>query len=930
MTRIDTSGGFIDYDFHPPVMPARTIPVSPNDTGSGIQTATDAAIAAYDAAVSGVDDTMRNAPRNAALRQDLHGWDVDQAEAAMDKAIDGELSDPATKSSGDALPGQDILQRYSTDPVARPAIIRALLADPSVKNWIDHAAQNVAAPYQGADPASIVEDPERARDAAQRLQASIAGLPPELAAAVTQASLPTIEDIAKVKLPAGQAAFGTLQDVLSSIGDGPQAQSIIDQVAGYYTKDYGAVNVLAGHKGAPGVLTQSIVDAANGNGGKIDMRFARSLADQLERASSKKLRDMAQPIRNAAADGLQNYLASDKSPLGAYNRAQGKAAETTDHLRDLLKQAGALTPEQQQNFIKAYMSAPANADVYKDEAQAAKNLADYMNANRDNLIYAAGQTQDSAKQLYECLKDLTYTGQGTTALSFVGSINNDPAASKALGALPDYTGNFLDDTIASAQGELLVEKNGDSASAGNALLELAEPVFKGDKGWDKLKEHLKATSEIKADPDVLNPQNLADAYKEMGKGKRGFAMASIMLSTFNGASADNIKSMMAAFGAAGLEADELGTGALRFYADAGTLMSYTRDAKLASGVTAKFIPGLSVLANASAGWQDFRKAESDPLLYAGAVFGDGISLLGSVLDSLPGGQLAGETLVGFGMLVSAPSEMIGGLVDGSKEASELKNETKEYLKQTEAMDVADGRNNEGRLDRTRMPDQTDGLDDKTIDALVNSDPDQIKALESLNMSPSEIQTLGEAHPELLQASPTSDSLVYLARIGGTQGAAVTGLADAYESDNPSVAGIMPDRPRGLPLTSADKDGLLQSVSQNYPNTKAYLQLTDPNLFGPEATARRQADVDFEAQLENQGPFSNQQIGDLLKHDSDAAYQAEFISRLQQSQDLDRWVRSISQDGDGLPEAAKSAVQAAVKAGVFSSPDEANKYLNELS
>ncbi|WP_158244293.1 hypothetical protein [Trinickia dabaoshanensis] len=874
-----------------------------------------------------MDDTMRNAPRNAALRQDLLAWHGDEAEAALDKAIESELSDPAAKSSGNALPGQDILQRYSTDPVARPAIIRALLADPSVKNWINQAAQNVAKPYQGADAASIAEEPERARDAAQRLQASIAGLPPELAAAVTQASLPTIEDIAKVKLPAGEAAFETLQDVLSSIGDGPQAQSIIDEVAGYYTKDYGAVNVLAGHDGSQGVLAQSIVDAANGNGGKIDMRFARSLADQLDGSSSNKLRDMAQPIRNAAADGLQNYLASGKSPLGAYNRAQEKAAETTAHLRDLLKQAGALTPEQQQNFIKAYMSAPANADVYKNEAQAAKNLADYMNANRDNLIYAAGQTQDSAKQLYECLKDLTYTGQGTTALSFIGSINNDPAASKALGALPGYTGNFLDDTIASAEGELLVEKNGDSASAADALLQLAEPIFKEARGWNNLKKSFKAASEIKGDANASDVEKLSDGIKQMGNGRRGFAIASILGRSVSGASADGIKSMEGALGNAGVATDELSAGALRFSADAATFGSYIRNSAVGSSVS-KFMPGVGVIMNARAAWGDANKAVSDPL-YAGAVVGDVIALVGSGLSAFLPTEVLGQALTGLGAVISAPLEWIGGAIDSSKKESALKAETKKYLLQADDMTVADERKNQGRLDRTRMPDQTDGLDDKTIDALVNSDPDQIKALESLNMSPSEIQTLGEAHPELLQTSSKSDFLVDLAKIGGTQGAEVTGLADAYEKDNPRIAGILADRPSGAPLTSDDKNQFLHLISQNYPNTKAYLQVIDPDLVSPEADARRKADADFEAQLEAQGPFSDQQIGGLLKHNSDAAYQAEFISRLQQSQDLDRWVRSISQDDNGLPEAAKSAIQAAAKAGVFSSPDEANKYLNEL-
>jgi hypothetical protein len=930
MMRINTVAGIADYGFYPPVTPNNGNS-SANDSGSTAQTGngtTAAAIAAYDAAVSGTDDTMRNAPRNAALRQDLHDWDVGQTQAALNKAIEDELGGPTAISSTGALPGQGIIQRYSSDPVARPAVIAALLADPSVKNWINQTAQNIAAPYQGANPAVAIEDPKCAQQAAAKLQAAIAGLPPEVAAAVTQASLPTIQKVAQVQLPAGNDAFSTVQGVLSSIGDGPQAQSVIDQVASYYTKNFGAVNALAGHAGAPGVLAQTIESLATAPGGKVDLRFARSLADQLQRSSNKTMSDMAQPIRNAAADGEHSYLESDKSPLSAYNRAHDDAEEKTKRLSELLGQAGPLTPEQRQNFIKAYMSAPENADVFKNEAQAAKRLADYLSANRENLIYAAGQTPSSAKQLYDCMNDLTQSGQGTTSLSLIGSIDNDPAASKAFEKFDDYNGDFLDNTIASAQGQLLVEKDGDAQSAANALVELAEPVFKGANGWEKFKEYFPQTSKVGADPNVFTPQALSEAYGEMGKGKRGFAMASIMLSTYNGANANDVKAMMAAFGGAGFEADKLGAGALRYYADAGSLGRYTEDATRASETMSKFIPGVSIVASATGGWQDFKKAESDPV-YGGAVAGDLISLIGGGLDVLPGGTLAGEAVTGFGMMVSAPFELLGGAIDGSKEASELKAQTKEYLKQMEELDVADGRKNQGRLDKTRMPDQIDGLDDTTIDALVASDPDQIKALTALNMTPTEIQTLGAAHPDLLQTSSKSEFLVELAKASGTQGAAVTGLADAFEQDDPSVAGIFTDRPSGAPLTSQDQDRLLNLVSHDYPNTKAYLQVADPTLVSHESDARRQADADFDSRLETPAPSFDQQIGYLLKHSGDAAYQAEIVNRLQQGQGLDRWVQAISQSGDGLPAAARNAIEAAANAGVFS-PDKADRYLNALA
>jgi hypothetical protein len=888
-----------------------------------------AAVAAYDAAVNGTDDMMRNAPHNGALRQDLHTWDVDQAQAALNKAVSDAVASqipPDHRTAPDASivnPAQAILQRYGSDSTAQPAVVDALLADPNVKAWISQAAQNIDQPYQGGNPQNVSEDTERARQAAQRLQSTISGLPPELATAVAQASLPTIQKISQLKLSCATDPFTTVQGVLNSLGDSAGARQVVDQVASYYSKNIGAVTAFAGHNGANGVLADSIATTGQG-----DTRFARALANQLQASNAKAMRDMAPAILNAGADGVHDYLANNgASPLVAYNKAHDAATQNTQHLSQLLSETGVLTPEQKQNFIKAYMSAPANADVYKNENEAAKKLADYMNANRDGLIFAAGQNPDSAKQLYQCMQALTQSSQGTTSLSFIASVNNDPAASKAFSKFSDYQGDFLDNTIASAQGELLVEK-GNAQSAVSTLLSMAEPIFKGKGGWDKTKENFEKLGEPKADPNVLDAEKLAESFKEMGNGQRGFAMASIMVSAYNGGSG-GLTAALSGYGDASAQTDELATGALRYLADADKEAWYSQGLTSATDFSKKLIPGLSLIANASSGLQDLSKAGQDPV-YAGALFGDAVALIGSGVEFLPGGQLPGEFLNGLGAIGAAPFELIGGALDNARQQTALKREAKGYLQQANALDLQQQRDKQGTLDKTRMPDQTDedGLNAKTIDALLASDPGQIKKLQTLNMTPAEIQALGEDNPEWLQSTSKSDFLFDLARASGVQGSEVMGFADAVQKDNPNIVAALPSQPSAQPLTD---NQLIQLINQRYPTAQAYVQATHPDLLGPAGAARRKADAEFDGVSRGGSPYEDQQIGDLLKRNSDPAYQAQIINRLQQGQDLGRWVQSISQAGDGLPQAAKSAIGAAQNAGVFStSPDSVNTYLRELS
>ncbi|RUL79955.1 hypothetical protein [Dyella choica] len=106
-------------------------------------------------------------------------------------------------------------------------------------------------------------------------------------------------------------------------------------------------------------------------------------------------------------------------------------------------------------------------------------------------------------------------------------------------------------------------------------------------------------------------------------------------------------------------------------------------------------------------------------MYLGAVVGDMFCIGGSIAEVF-GGELAGELINCAGILIAAPFQVTGGAIDSIKEESELKNQAKEYLKQANELGNAETRDKPDGLHRIRSLGETGGLDDKTIDALVDN------------------------------------------------------------------------------------------------------------------------------------------------------------------------------------------------------------------
>ncbi|MBE1161433.1 LysM peptidoglycan-binding domain-containing protein [Dyella acidiphila] len=956
-------------------LPPNAVPPPPKQqlpSNQSLQQQTDAAVGAYKTAVAQAKQALQNAPHNMGIRTEIsedNAASVNSAQQTMDTAIQHEIAGEIANRNNGVPPqfrtptdqliasfGQSIAQRYASDPDTQAAVttcvsnyqlqnkastliaavpgsgsaqdklqslskqlqgqpqnvVDQVLADAQVKSWIQAEANQVAQPYAQVKPDAVYYAQDQATAAANQLETATTGLSPELATAVTQASMPTLQKIAQLQLgyAGSMVPFDSVQSVLANLGSSDNANAVVQQVADAYAGNLGSVGFLT-RGGTTSELENSILDSP-GFGAAGNPNFAIAFGNALQaRGQSSAAKDAF----DAGAQGVQDYLANNgNSPLKAYDAAHSAAEDKDKTLAQLLAQSGPLTYAQQQAFIKAYRSDPDNAKVYQADATAAKTLATYMQNNQSALLYAAGHNQAAAQQLYSCMQDLVQSGQGKVALQFAGYVQNDAAASKAFGKFSDYQSSFLPDAVKAAEGELLVEHNGDTKSAASELLELADPVFKGRNGWNQVKEGFEALAN--GDTKAFTPANFAEGYKAMGASGKAWAVAAITVDSINGANAEQINETINAFSMAGGDVSEVGTGVLQVMADAGKFGAFNASAEAMARLGSRFVPGLAMVASTSAFASDLQEAKNNTgsaggAMYALAIAGDVLSVMGSFMENFPPAAVAGEVVSGIGTLISAPFELVGHILVGNKEQQEFQEEQVKYL-------------------------QAAGISDKEEAEAMAKDGGAINAFASqLGLNAQQAQDILVAHPEAFgQGSAYTQGLINVLKACQIKPADANGFLSALQQDNPNYLNLFfaqnssPANNPAMPLShTANLVNLIGGGG--FAHAKAYVQSHSPEVFSPDGDARRQADYDYEL-AQSSGSMQPAQIGNLLKSNHNAAYQAEIISIMKNNGSLDAWVEQMGNAYayNGWPQAATSALQNAQSAGVLSA-DQTQQYIGEL-
>jgi hypothetical protein len=430
-----------------------------------------------------------------------------------------------------------------------------------------------------------------------------------------------------------------------------------------------------------------------------------------------------------------------------FDKAHAAAVEKDQRLAELLAKTGPLTPEQRVALIKAYRNDPQNAQVYRAEAEAAKNLADHLNDNKEAFLFAAGRDPAAARQLYDCMRALKESGQGKTALTLALEIQKDPssAVAQAFDQFGDFKTDFTAEAIPAAAAQLLAENKGDAPKAFDDLKALFDR-YKPDwatSGISGLKEGFEAVGlASKGQYDRLT--QLATNFDKQPPLLKGLAAAGIVLGAKGGADAATRGDYMEAvnrFAAAGSNSAKLLASATKSLADAGKLAAFGESALSVAEFSTKLAPGLAIVANGTAAAADGAKLFGGDLSYGFSWFGDVLGTLGAAAEFTP---LAPLGLLAQG--VGALFQIAGGLITGHAEQKAFEAEQSKYLT---AAGISDP---------------------EARGALVDADPDQAKALQALGLTPAQIQDLAADYPDILASThgaglPVSNMQELMQRLG---------------------------------------------------------------------------------------------------------------------------------------------------------------------
>jgi hypothetical protein len=800
-----------------------------------------------------------------------------------------------------------------------PQVVARAMQNPDVQRMLQDAVKWISEPYDGLSGNQVKENQQAALDASGRLADITADLPPEQAAQIVKQSMPTIRNVAGVDANySGSPAFTNLSKVVGSLGDTPEAEDLTKQIAQDYREQFNT------WEGRFDDTHTGIIKAAVGTG--ASPKLALALAAQLK-ADGKT--EEAGVVLRSVERGVEDLQSNIKQDVKEYN-------ELTKDLNWLVANSkDKLTPAQLQKAIDAYIAKQDPSWQTK-----LREAEEHMTQHVESLADDIGQLEDLPDDLkqtapdafVELAKNVGHDETVQNAIKF--AVNRDPSIFK--GEAGDKFMTFLiEEAHASKDFLQSLAKayvTGHVLPAVNELVAIhPDTVVKANKALEDLRTHAPIllglpTGEVNADIDKLKElvttlqttksedgglpglAELGETKKELGElkemtlgaGPAGLAFRVIALGISGRAALNsaselyNEPDLQKTFGTLATSVG-LGQDWIRLGASTNLINSDGAAAKWAVGAGEKLFGGLTALYFGAGAYQDY-KAGNAPAVAFDALGAGGVALatFGETLGAWTGP-------VGWGVTILA----MGG-VELAHQGEELRHHTEiaeDFLK---GADVEEG-----------------AAKSLSGDALQEATTLQ----QQLHLSPADLQELAQKHPEVFNGGAgVAQSVVDVANANGIKSGDVLPFLDAVAKDNPNYVQVFEanrqNNDGAHPLSHAA--GLFNLV-QAMPNAATFVKEHSPGLVGPDANARRQADVAYEGSNRSQ-----EGVAGLLSRNHNAAFQAEIINIMQQNNTLGTFVQAMGTNDhyNGWPEAARAAIQSAANAGVLT-PAQAQGYLEQV-
>lgn len=479
--------------------------------------------------------------------------------------------------------------------------------------------------------------------------------------------------------------------------------------------------------------------------------YMRDASPQLKAAMMEKLpqatvdaavrkhpetRDIQSPKVQQAEAGRQVEVA--RADLAKAQQARGEADR---RLNDIVARAGpALKPEQKAALVKAFKD--KHADVYKAEQTAAAAL-------KDKLQSPALAGDD--KTLRAGYGDLAKSSESQAALDWA---SQQAAADPAKANDPEL--QQIAGTAAGTLAPTLLEQGKDALDGLKTLKDKLDPFIKASKAGSEIKKSIdtavqmaEALSKSPADFDKL--RELQKGWEAKGPIAKALGVYGVLAGAKNAVTdvqqqkyaaavkdiANTVKGGM-----------DILAGASRSLADAarsaGALKDVARVEQLAKLAT-RFAPAVGAIASAASFAERVGRKDQDVGNAVGMV-GDLVSVMGSAVEAIPGGQVPGAVINAVGTAISALGDGASALIQSGKRTQEEKD-----LFQTANRNLA--ANGQQQVPQS------------TVDA-VTGQFSQAATLSNYGMSPQQIQDLIAKHPNVASLGGGAQGLTDAAKALG--------------------------------------------------------------------------------------------------------------------------------------------------------------------
>jgi hypothetical protein len=785
-----------------------------------------------------------------------------------------------------------------------PEVVDRVMADPRVQKVIREAEDWVNEPYKGVSAQDAKYNSQAAYESSQRL-ADVAGLlPPKYATQFVGKCMPTIKKIMSLDTP---SPFIHMSRVVEAMDDSPQAQELTDTIAKAYCKQFEAHDSQFVDPKV-GIVTVTIREGESPT-------LALAVTRQLEADGNT---DLAVDVVNAITSGAKDLQAQ-------VNDAYGEYAELTQELNWLIVNSkGKLTPDQLQKAVDEYIAAQppewqsqlrAVEGKMVDSATALNETLGGLQNLPDSLKQAAPEAFQSVRAIFQdqhtgdamafaATKDPSvFSGAegGSAAASWVelGQNGKDFVPAYMAGKLlPDLAQLDPNDPASVAQ----VNRQLDDLQDNGAKL-LGIPQSEVDAAVNQIRG-LVGTLQTSASPDQaikaatqqlaqLNGMKFSNGaagvmFRTVAFALTGGALINATGKTLDDPSFKNVLGGLAF--AAGLAPDAASFGtAVKLIDPNSKVGQFGLGTSKLGATTASFVAVLNIASFVYNGLEASYQGNVPLVLFNIAGAG------GNMLAAFGTTPWAGP--VGTAIVVGALAAL----------------EFTDYVQQ--------------RHDHTEAAEkflQSAGLSPELAETLSDSALESATVLQDqLDLTPEQLQQITTKYPGILESAGHAEAIADVAQACGIKGEDVPGFIDALAKDDPEFVqhfyGMRADDSGYNPLTHQAR--LFDTAMGSMPTAANYVRQHSPELVGPEANARRQADRDYEAAVE--GDLLN--IGPLLAKHDDPVYEAEIIQLMKDSGTLDAFVREVD---PGHRAATKSAIQAAEKAGVLTH-EQAQRYLEQL-